>query len=127
MTETVLILSISTPPLRSNDRTHWARRAPLVRAVRETAAWHAKAQKLRPQPQSDVTLIWHAPARSRSDVGALSPTLKAIIDGLVDAGIWPDDTPKWVRRETVGIERTDGKPYLELTITPISEGPEGQK
>lgn len=34
----------------------------------------------------------------RQDIGACFPAAKAAIDGLVDAGCWPDDTPDWVTR-----------------------------
>jgi crossover junction endodeoxyribonuclease RusA len=32
----------------------------------------------------------------RRDPHNLAPTVKAIVDGLVDAGVWPDDTDTWV-------------------------------
>lgn len=38
--------------------------------------------------------------RSRPDTGAAHPTVKAIVDGLVDAGAWPDDNPDYVSRIT---------------------------
>ena len=34
--------------------------------------------------------------RPTQDVGACAPAAKAAIDGLVDAGLWPDDTPTHV-------------------------------
>lgn len=38
------------------------------------------------------------PKVCRQDTGAVMPTVKAIVDGLVDAGYWPDDTPNWIRK-----------------------------
>ena len=36
----------------------------------------------------------------RRDSDNPAPTVKAIVDGLVLAGVWPDDSPEWV--ETLG-------------------------
>ena len=36
--------------------------------------------------------------RSRPDTGAAHPSVKAIVDGLVDAGGWPDDNPDYVNK-----------------------------
>ena len=38
--------------------------------------------------------------RWRQDVGACFPAVKAAIDGLVDAGVLPDDNPQFVRALT---------------------------
>lgn len=35
------------------------------------------------------------------DAGAIAPTVKCVLDGLVDWGCWPDDTPAWVLSETM--------------------------
>jgi len=40
-----------------------------------------------------VTFGVRDPGRRR-DPHNYMPTVKAIIDGLVDAGVWPDDTPE---------------------------------
>lgn len=44
--------------------------------------------------------VWvHLPFTTarRRDPHNFVPCVKAIVDGLVDAGVWPDDTPEWVR------------------------------
>jgi hypothetical protein len=39
----------------------------------------------------------HQKGGRSQDVGACNPAVKAAIDGLVDAGILPDDSPEFVR------------------------------
>lgn len=51
----------------------------------------------------------------------LSALLKASIDGLVDAGVWPDDWFAYVRTESCRIDLDRENPRIELTITPIWE------
>lgn len=41
-----------------------------------------------------VIVTPHLAKGPTQDVGARAPAAKAAIDGLVDAGVWPDDSPK---------------------------------
>lgn len=63
----------------------------------------------------DVTPL-HANARSPQDTGACAPHAKAAIDGLVDAGLIPDDNPDhlgWTRYLPPRICGIDG---MELVV-----------
>jgi hypothetical protein len=44
-----------------------------------------------------VTVEPHQKGGRLQDVGACNPAVKAAIDGLVDAGILPDDSPEYVK------------------------------
>jgi hypothetical protein len=44
----------------------------------------------------DVVMVWVVKDRRKRDVENPVPTLKALCDGLVDAGIVPDDTPNYM-------------------------------
>lgn len=81
--------------LSANDRDHWRKRAELVRYWRQRT--HLAARHLGPQPPSVVHLTLPVRDRRRRDPMNYYPTLKAVVDGLVDAGCWPDDTPDYVR------------------------------
>jgi hypothetical protein len=100
-------LGYDSPPLRSNQRMHWAPKAALTREVRQHVAWqasdirHRRGVILGPVT---VTLVWTVTDRRRRDVGASSPTLKAAIDGLVDGGLLSDDRHEIVTAETCRIE-----------------------
>lgn len=44
-----------------------------------------------------VTCVFPVRQNRRRDPHNFYPTIKPIIDGLTDAGLWPDDTPEFVR------------------------------
>lgn len=104
-----------------NQRLHWAAKAEL------TAAWRKRTYvaALSDHPQIDsptrsvVQLV--IPVKSvkiRRDPHNWFPTVKACVDGLVDAGLWPDDTSEYV----VTVEpRFHTLPDVELHITPADE------
>lgn len=100
--------------LSLNDRLHWAPQRQRARAWRLTA--YATATELRQYPHrlplapSIVTVHLPVPDRRRRDPHNYFPTVKPVIDGLVDAGLWPDDTPEWV---------TTTEPHL-VTGTPLT-------
>jgi len=73
-------------------RQTWAK---LTAATR--AEWTWLAREARVQPCHAVTLTvtpLHKDRRSPQDVAACAPEAKAAIDGLVDAGLIPDDSPE---------------------------------
>lgn len=80
--------------LSMNDRKHWRYLASDVKAWR-TAAW-ACALDHGPQPASMIVITLDVPDARRRDPANYFATVKPIVDGLVDAGWWPDDTPEYV-------------------------------
>lgn len=85
------------PLLSLNDRAHWAKKARLTAAWRE-AAWAAGngvRRQVRRRP-CYVTVFFPVPDKRRRDPHNFIATVKPIVDGLVDARLWPDDTPEWV-------------------------------
>lgn len=96
-----MIASIEFPqpaPLMSmNDRPHWAAKARAVRTWRAAACVAADASPHRLLPPALVELHLPVADRRRRDPMNYAPTMKAVVDGLVDAGVWPDDTPAFVR------------------------------
>lgn len=99
---------------------HWRTHRQRTRATRDTVAILARAQKI---PSLDRVAIDATPIlrdRRTQDVGACFPTAKAAIDGLVDAGVLPDDTPLYVVRLTFHApELAAGRDALRLTIREI--------
>ena len=94
-----------------NDRPHWREDRRLTKVWRRAAAWSAIAQlgqspDARMRGPSTVTITLPVHGAHKRDPHNYFPTVKHIIDGLVDAGIWPDDTPEWV---------TTTEPHLELS------------
>lgn len=83
--------------LNANQRLHR-----MVHAKR-TAAWRNAADYYATEAAHDsflepvhITVTIHKTRAGRWDVGNLYPTAKAIVDGLVDAGVIPDDSNEWV-------------------------------
>lgn len=90
-----LSFSIAAPGkyLSMNDREHWRPRMGKIKAWRRAAEHAARSYAL---PPSDIHMRFDVPDKRRRDPHNLYPTVKAIVDGLVDCGIWPDDTPEWI-------------------------------
>lgn len=77
-----------------NSRVHWAVRSRCGAAWREAAAWKAKQARIPAHDRIVVSLAMFPKDRRRRDADNLvSGVLKHVIDGLVDAGIVPDDDP----------------------------------
>jgi len=106
-----------TVPLSMNDRRHWSKKAPDIRAWRHTAKFHALQQwkwrrgalPVMDTPPSLVVCTFQFARGARRDPENYHQTTKPIVDGLVDAGVWPDDTAEWV---------TVLPPVLELVTVP---------
>lgn len=110
-----LTLPYMQPPLTSNQRMHWRPKAELTRQVRAAArhlALHAQIPSL---DECVVGLVWTVTTRHRRDADNLVPTLKACCDGLVDAGVVPDDTPQYMHKWMPEIQLGDTR-SLVLTV-----------
>ena len=84
--------------LTSNQRQHWAPKAKATRELRYIACCYGR-QNLDQAPTAFpvrcvVTIDYRD--RRRRDAANLAPTVKAIIDVLVDAGILPDDSTDYL-------------------------------
>lgn len=82
--------------LHSNDRRHWADKARATRALRLLGKTTAQQEKVRDLPPCHVAAHIGYPTGRKADASNALPTVKALIDGLVDAEVWPDDDDNWV-------------------------------
>lgn len=110
-----------TELLNMNDRNPWYVERRRARAWRSAVYLYA-IQQIRPPRAcgpSLVELTLPVVDRRRRDPHNFAPTLKHAVDGLVDAGLWPDDTPEWVRtlEPTLDVRRDR---LVSITITPRS-------
>jgi len=107
------------PPLTANQRLHWSKKAQLTKRIRKVAALEAANANIPALGQCRVQLVWMVLDSRRRDVDNVVPTLKAMCDGLVDAGIVPDDTPDYMQKLMPVIHRVDrefGPAQLQLVI-----------
>lgn len=88
--------------LSMNHRVHWRTRHRLTKLWRHAAhiaacadLGRAPSERRREPSMVRVEFPVADPGRRR-DPHNQAPTVKAIVDGLVDAGVWPDDTNEFV-------------------------------
>jgi hypothetical protein len=72
-------------------------RAELVKVWRSAFHVLAKSEKMPEMEWISVTVEPHQKGGRLQDVGACNPAVKAAIDGIVDAGVLPDDSPKYMK------------------------------
>lgn len=91
-----------TPPLSLNrERTmHHMKRHRLLKPWKDTAATLCRSKRVQRAiggRAATVTVVLPVKGNYRRDPHNYLPPVKAIIDGMVAAGVWPDDTPTWVK------------------------------
>lgn len=92
-----------------------------TREVRAAWAWLAKGEKVPHLRRATITVLpLHKDKRSPQDVAACAPEAKAAIDGLVDAGVLPDDGPAHLLSVLFLQPHVCGQDGLELRITEAS-------
>ncbi|QHO91953.1 hypothetical protein CWT12_12405 [Actinomyces sp. 432] len=72
-------------------RLHWAEKARRTRRLRERAGWEARRARIPAMPRARIDAYIHGRFRRRVDPANTYPTVKALVDGLVDARVLPDD------------------------------------
>lgn len=109
--------------LGANARLHRMARSRVTKDIRRTTALAALAAGLHPitEPVTIHAVQHPAPGARTLDAENIAPLVKAMVDGLRDAGILRNDSPAYVTetRNTVG-ERRPGS-QLVLHLTPTTE------
>ena len=77
--------------LNENHRHHWASVAARRRELRRWAAHLAAATRAPRLGRARVTATVRLSSHGRRDPLNWAPTVKPLLDGLVDAGVLPDD------------------------------------
>jgi crossover junction endodeoxyribonuclease RusA len=118
-----ITLPYTKPPLSLNDRgqTPGARaaRSAVAALIKRDTATLVRAADIGPQKAIHVRLHYRPKDRRRRDADNLVATLKPCLDGLVAAGVIPDDNPAHLDWSAPRIHEpaTDRKPLLWLTVT----------
>ena len=108
--------------MTANDqrRAHWTAVNRAKQQVQDTVYWLSRRAGIENLAPSAVTVTWFTPDKRKRDTDSLSPFLKATLDGLVKAGVWPDDHSDWVVETRMRIDKTDTRnPRLEIRITEV--------
>lgn len=112
---TVPIYPKKKPFLNSNERAHWARRRDVTEWYRSEACEAAKTANLQPVDRAHLTAVVSFGDNRRRDVANVYPTVKACVDGLVDAGLLLDDNDRYVVGPDMRRDET-GQKSLRLVI-----------
>jgi len=116
--EILLVLPLPKPALSPNSRAHWGTRAGAIKRYRIVAyatALEAGGQNLRwPRAVAQATFYW--PDRRRRDVANADASLKAAWDGIVDAGLIPDDRAEVLTHEPTRFAVDRRRPRVEIQI-----------
>lgn len=92
--------------INSNDRLHYIVRGQLTdylrklaysTATRQTPAFSPTSPLYTEKSPCGVLITVYPPTRRRFDPPNIYPTVKALIDGLTDAGVWEDDNNKIIK------------------------------
>nr|WP_243459906.1 hypothetical protein [Lactococcus cremoris] len=91
--------------LNSNDRMHFHQKAKIIQELKRITFNQVRnpLNSLKKLPLFDstrtcsVTLTVFTPTKRRSDPDNLQPTLKAIMDGFTESGLWSDDNHEVVK------------------------------
>lgn len=111
--------------LTSNQRLHWAEKAKRTKVIRDMAWVTCKSHRYPTMRKvaCAVEVTW--PNRRRRDASNLMPTLKAAIDGCVDAELLEDDSDRVLRElKITAADETRNIPgiacFLRMTFTEVS-------
>jgi crossover junction endodeoxyribonuclease RusA len=102
--EPVIILELGQAPakplsLNEERRLHWRARCGRTDPWRDLTILMARQARLAravAASPATVTVVIPVPDNRRRDPANYYPVTKAVIDGLVKAGVWPDDDPRYV-------------------------------
>ncbi|PKY66961.1 hypothetical protein CYJ25_01600 [Schaalia turicensis] len=80
--------------ISANDRMHWRERANRTKRLRRRGWLEARRNGLLPMREAFVTVHVQYANGGRADPANAYPTVKALVDGLVDFGVLTDDDSK---------------------------------
>lgn len=114
------------PLMSMNDRgKHWGGKAGKTAQVRRWAGLAAVSLLRIPcLEHCTVEMVWTVRDKRRRDEENPMPDYKAFCDGMVDAGIVPDDTPQWMTKLMPRIEYVKGQCAVRFLVTgiPVESG-----
>lgn len=113
--------------INANERLHWRVKNTRTQAIADAANIMARNAKIPALDRVTITVVYHPAAKRRLDPHNWYPTIKAAIDGLVRAGVLPDDD----HTHLLGVDIVLGDPVpgsqFELRITTTDTTQESQQ
>lgn len=123
MTHELLLDIAKTEWMSANQRLHWRVRSTRTRRIRTATAEAAVLANLPGLQRAHITAHIAYPRDGRADPANAAPTVKAMVDGLVDAGVIPDDDHTHLTGPDYRRDPKTGRPgtwtiRLEITEVP---------
>ena len=113
--------------LNANDRPHWTQKAKITAYLRQIGRLKVSEGKYpaytKKRPCGLVVTIY-APTKRRMDPPNFYPTVKALVDGMTDAGIWTDDNHEVIRYMVFkygGLSGLKDKYRIEIEVKEVHE------
>lgn len=105
--------------ITANDKMHWAARSRLTKQLRQWGYLLGRegegVARLGLQ-HARVEIEFAYPDHRRRDRSNLAPTVKALMDGLIDAGLLPDDSDRYLDGPHTVIVENLAKPHLNVPM-----------
>ena len=113
--------------LNLNDREHWRLKANKSKHIRQLAKQIARASRAPHLKRALLTVEIAFPDRKRRDPHNWMATVKPIVDGLVKAGVLPDDDAKHLlgpdlRRHPEVTKKRLAQPVYEFHLSLYDRG-----
>ena len=113
--------------LNLNDREHWRLKANKSKHIRQLAEQIARASRALHLKRALLTVEIAFPDRKRRDPHNWMATVKPIVDGLVKAGVLPDDDAKHLlgpdlRRHPEVTKKRLAQPVYEFHLSLYDRG-----
>lgn len=100
-------------------RTHWSVARKLKKDNTDLVMWECKAQKIKPlQGQARVEVTFYEKDLKR-DADNVIGGLKYILDGIVNAGVFKNDTRKLVKLFIMPVELDRQNPRIEIKLSEV--------
>lgn len=100
---------------------HWAKSSE-IKQWRNSAHWAAKALRAKPlQTPVDIEVTQLCTPRKRPDHIGPALAVKGAVDGIVDAGVIPDDDCRYVRRLVFNAPVKSDRDALVITLREVDE------
>lgn len=113
--------------LNANDRPHWAQKAKITARLRrlgEIEGRKGKTTTFNKKRPCGMIITVFSPTKRRMDPPNFYPTVKALVDGLTDAGVWTDDNHEVIKYMTFqygGLSGISGKYRLEMEVVDLGK------
>ncbi len=113
--------------LNANDRPHWTQKAKITAYLRQIGRLKVPDGKYTTYTKKcpcGLVVTIYAPTKRRMDPPNFYPTVKALVDGMTDAGIWTDDNHEVIKYMVFkygGLSGLKDKYRIEIEVKEVHE------